>query len=395
MVGSRRYPTMAPTARAAVLLALTLACVEYRRAPAGPAAGVTAVEIVAGASHTCARMADGTVRCWGANEFGQLGDGSTTARSRPVPVVGLRDVGMLALGEGHTCALVGDGSVRCWGRNAVGQLGASVADRSLTPVPVQNLTAVEAIAAGDDHTCARLQDGSVRCWGLNDEGQLGGDDAAFRDTPVAVRDPAGTTNLTGVAGLAAGERHTCARMAAGGALCWGLNAFGELGDGTRVGRRLPAPVMNLGALEAIAAGERHTCARLDTQRVRCWGGNGDGQLGDGSTTDRDVPVDARGVEMAIAVRAGVTHSCALLDDQTVRCWGRDVEGQLGEVSIAVDGGGTIRSPGLGFVEEITAGAQHTCARLNNNEVRCWGANGSGQLGDGTVETRRTPVRVAW
>lgn len=181
----------------------------------------------------------------------------------------------------------------------------------------------------------------------------------------------------------------------GGALCWGLNDFGELGDGTRVQRSLPGPVVGLGALEGIAAGERHTCARLDNLTVRCWGGNGDGKLGDGTSNGSDRPVQAIGVAMAIAVRAGVGHSCALRDDQTVRCWGRNVEGQLGEVGIAVMGGGTLRSPGLTNVEEITAGGQHTCARLTNNEVRCWGANGSGQLGDGTLDMRTTPVRVMW
>jgi alpha-tubulin suppressor-like RCC1 family protein len=335
-------------------------------------------------------MMDGSVRCWGDNQYGQLGDGTTTARARPVTVPGIRDAAAIVAGEGHTCALLGDGTVRCWGRNADGQLGVSVIDRSYTPVTVQNLPAADTLVAGNAHTCVILRDDrTVRCWGLNDEGQLGDNATKNQDTPVLVR------GLTGAIGLAAGERHTCARLMAGGAQCWGINSDGELGDGTRTSRLVAGtPVVGLGAIDAIVAANHHTCVRLMDQTVRCWGENGDGQLGDGSAIERPMPVAVQGVAMAIAVRAGATHTCALLDEQTVRCWGRAAEGQLGEVRVASKGA-TLRSPGLTNVEEIAAGGLHSCARLNDGSVWCWGANGQGQLGDGSTIPRPMPVRVAW
>ncbi len=352
------------------------------------------VDLSVGGYHTCARFEDGTASCWGANSFGQLGDATTTAKSSPTRVSGIGGVVEISAGDRHTCALLRDGTVRCWGLNSDGQLGdGTLVDRHV-PTPVPGLRGVVELSAGADHTCARLSDGTVRCWGNNFRGQLGDGTTTDRSRPTEV------PGLSGVVALTAGGAHTCARVGGGAVRCWGDNASGQLGDGTTTNRPSPTTVPSLaGVMELDAGGDSfggHTCARLGDGTIRCWGSNLAGQLGDGTFVNRSSPTVVPGLSDVVDLSLGSDHSCARLVDGTVRCWGENLSGQLGD-------GTTLRRssptavPGLGGVIVASAGGDasggHTCVLLEGGEVRCWGRNAFGQLGDGSTTSRPTPTAV--
>lgn len=360
--------------------------------------GLAGVEqLVAGDLHTCALLANekpGGVQCWGANNGGQLGDGTLNERRGLVDVAGL-DSGVTAIGGGptHTCALLAGGA-RCWGVNYYAQLGNGSRYREVLPVTVADLpAAVQAIVAGDGHTClltasSKGASGGVYCWGRNERGQLGdgGSVSHYQPAPVI-----GLGSM--VRAIAAGWDHMCALDAAGGVLCWGDNWLGQLGDGTAQSyRNEPAAVIGLDSgVQAITAGRGHTCALTAAGGVQCWGDNKGGQLGNGTQTDSPQPVAVAGLDMGVrAVAAGLGLTCALTDGGGVKCWGA---GRVG------DGTPDLRSTpvdvvGLGSgVQAITAGDWHVCALLESGGVQCWGDNQQGQLGDGSTEARLSPVAV--
>ena len=233
--------------------------------------------ITAGASHTCALLANGGVKCWGQGGSGQLGNADTSAQLAPVDVIGLSStVSAIAAGGGHTCALLANDGVKCWGEGGVGQLGNNDTSSQPTPVDVVELgSSVSAIAGGYSHTCAVLANGGVKCWGQGSSGQLGNNDINNQPTPV---DVIGLSS--GVSAIAAGAHHTCALLASGGVKCWGYGANGELGNDDISEQPTPVDVTNLGSkVSAIAAGSSHTCALLASGSVKCWGSNARGQIG--------------------------------------------------------------------------------------------------------------------
>jgi alpha-tubulin suppressor-like RCC1 family protein len=367
--------------------------ISQRTAPVdvvGLASGVTA--IAAGGWHTCAVTAGGGVKCWGENSYCQLGDGTITQRTTPVNVVGLANgVAAVAVGWYHTCALTTGGGVKCWGYNAYGELGDGTTAGSSTPVDVVGLASgVTAIAAGTYHTCAVTTGGAVKCWGYNLVGQLGDGTTTSSSTAVDVVGLA-----SGVAAIATGAWHTCALTTSGGVKCWGDNPYGQLGDGTNTGSSTPVDVVGLATgVTSIATGGYHTCAVAAGGGVKCWGYNSHGQLGDGTTTRRWTPVDAVGLASgAAAVDAGYRHTCALTAGGGVKCWGYNVFGQL------ADGTTTQRTAPVDVVglatgvTSIATGGYHTCALSAGGGVRCWGWDGYGQLGLGTITYRPTPVDV--
>ncbi len=248
------------------------------------------VTISAGNEHTCAVLQNGTARCWGRNQYGQLGIGTASYDLvlSPAAVSGLSTVEGISTGGFHACALLGNGTVRCWGYNNGGQLGNGTMSTEPTPSPVavSGLTNAATISAGWHHTCAVLWDGTARCWGINTYGRLGDGSTTHRSTPAQV------SGLTNAASIAAGLLHTCAVLGDGTVRCWGYNNWGQLGNGTTSTGSNTAPVIVTGLTNAasITAGGYHSCSVLGTGTARTWGRNEVGQLGDGSTNSSSVPV---------------------------------------------------------------------------------------------------------
>lgn len=345
----------------------------------GLGTGVTAIML--GSDHACARKTGGAAWCWGHNDNGQLGDATTTDRYTPVAVTSLSSaVTALAGGGKHTCAIKSGGAVQCWGNNEYGQLGDGTITARYSPTPVPGLTSgVTNIAAGGNHVCAISSGGALQCWGYNDDGQLGDGITKDHHTPVAV------INLfNDVTAIAAKNFHTCAIRSGGAVQCWGDNEYGQLGDGTTTNRVTPVAVQGLSnGVAAIATGYGHTCALKDDGAVLCWGYNLSGQLGDGTTTDHLTPVLVAGITgTAISIVAGYEHNCVLTSSGAVQCWGSD----YGPTPV------TIHSLESG-VTQIAAGYYHTCILKSGGAMQCWGYNYNGQLGDGTVIDRFTPVPV--
>lgn len=377
-------------------------------------------------SHTCALTTSGDVECWGANRYGQIGDGTTTNQNAPLDVAGLPDgVTTVSTGTHHTCALANSG-VYCWGSNSLGQLGDGTVTRNVTPADVSGLSSgVSAIGSGDWGTCAIIG-GQVKCWGNNRTGQLGNGNPADSSVPSSVtlsgldsgvtavdgslQDTCAILNggvtcwsggyastieglSSGVSAISAAYVHRCA-IVNGGARCWGSNNYGQLGDGTTTFRSAPVDVSGLtSGVSSIAAGVLFSCAVLNGG-VQCWGFNVAGQLGDGTTTQRLTPVPVNGLSSGvIVVVAGQNHACALTTTGGVNCWGSNWSGELGDGSYTqrltpVDVSGLTSG-----VTALAAGANHTCAITSGGTVKCWGGNAFGELGDGTILTRNSPVSV--
>jgi alpha-tubulin suppressor-like RCC1 family protein len=345
--------------------------------------------LAGGGYHSCQALGPGTVRCWGDNEFGQIGDGTTTERHTPVQVTGIGKAVSIATGNYFSCALLAGGAVKCWGRNEYGQIGDNTtADRS-TPVSVLNLGApAVAIAAGEDHACALIVGGKLKCWGYNGSGTLGDDTVTNSSTPVFVH------KLSHVVDVDAGDFHTCATKADGTEWCWGYNNYGQLGNGTTTDSLVPTQVVGVKHALATALGDYTSCALNQARKVICWGYGGYGARGDGTTTEtKTMPGPVSALSNVAKLAYGYFNGCAVVKSGSELCWGRNSEGQVGDGSTS-DAPTPRTVAQLGRVADLGIGYEHALAMLKSGQTKAWGYNSTGQLGDGTTTDSPTPVTVS-
>jgi alpha-tubulin suppressor-like RCC1 family protein len=336
-------------------------------------------DVVAGAAHSCGLdLQGGTAYCWGRNDHGQLGDGTTTTRTRPVRVEGTFD--HLVAAADHTCALGrGDGSVWCWGSNRHGQLGLGTTSDALEPTRVALPGPALQVGVGYWHACALLATGDVHCWGGNVEGMLG--TGSTSEVVTAPQPVAGGMTFTAIA---VGYEHVCGLTEMGALYCWGGNTYGQIGDGTQWETRdAPTPVSGGRAFARVFAGgggcHGQTCGITPEGDTWCWGRNY--QRGTGGVTDLHLLVptplqEDPGFERVII---GPFVLCGITAGGEPYCWGETMHGELGNgPSTSVTRPTRILS-GRG-VQSVAIGERHVCA-VTSGDVLCWGENTSGQLGN--------------
>ncbi len=346
--------------------------------------GDPAIALGLGEEHSCALRTSGHVACWGANEVGQLGDGTTDDRLAPAEIPGIDDAIALSSGERHACVLRRGGSVWCWGWNLRGQLADAAVMERTTPTRI-DVGAVSELSCGYEHTCVR-SGATVTCWGGN---------TRFDATTGRVVDdptPREVEGLIAPQALVAGNESSCVIETGGAIACWGQGAQGRLGDGMFVDRGLPGSVAAVGPARALARFGFGFYAIETGGAAWGWGANGTGQLAAASPDVSATSLRITAVDGASHIVGGRFHGCALRAGR-VLCWGLNARGQIARDATIMEG----RTPELvagtpGGIVSIAAGSNHTCVRTAA-AIHCWGDNGRGQLGDGTTTIRRAPVRI--
>jgi alpha-tubulin suppressor-like RCC1 family protein len=340
-----------------------------------------------GQSFALALKQDGTAVAWGNNFAGELGDGSTSPRSAPVPVAGLTDIGAIGTGNYHSLAIKRDGTLWAWGANNRGQLGDGTTTTRLIPVQVSGMANILAVAGGDTHTLALRSDGTVWAWGGNSFGQLGDGTTTNRTKPTQV------VGLTGVAAIASRYNTSLALKSDGTVWAWGDNVFGQLGDGSTTNRPAPVRVSGLTGVRAISTGGDHSLALTSDGSVWGWGNDLYGQLCDGATTQLALtPLRATLATGVATISAGYLYTAFVKNDGTVWTAGGNFNGVLGIGSGFANPTVPVRLTALaGVVAVVTAGESNTVAIKKDGTVLAWGL-GVG-VGDGTTVERFTPVSV--
>jgi alpha-tubulin suppressor-like RCC1 family protein len=278
--------------------------------------------VVLGHRHGCT-IDDGALRCWGRNTVGQLGTGDLTFAAAPAPNLVTEPVLDLATYHSATCAIVGSG-VLCWGHDLNGQgwSWSDGGDRVLTPTPVPGLEDVEAIGVGPLAACALTSDSSIWCWGYGLNGELGDGALTSSATPVKVA----ASLASPVRHLAVGSGYACVLAGEPAVVqCWGV--LPQLDQLTPTPLTLPEQPM--GTTADLQAGQRHACVRLEDGRVQCWGLNDLGALGTGGFVQSEAPSSVVGLDDAVDLAVGNHHVCALREGGEMVCWGDAKYGQLG------------------------------------------------------------------
>jgi alpha-tubulin suppressor-like RCC1 family protein len=394
--------------------------------------GLSFFEVSAGQWHSCGIATSGAAYCWGANFYGQLGDGTTTdatapvlvsgglnwyaisagyyttcgitdarevycwgsgsylgdsyGADSPVPVIavsGLNNFEQASAGRG-TCGMTSDGDVYCWGEGYWGQGGDGTTNFHSSPVQVASNEFFRTVSVGIYHTCAGADDGDAFCWGRNQHGQLGDLNTPFVD-PL----PVGLTAQS----ISTGDGHACSVDGSGTAHCWGVGSSGQLGNGQSTRAESPVAVPSVTNFQEVSAGGYHSCGVTTTQQAYCWGANWNGQVGDGTFLNQDVPTLVSGGFSFGQLGTGWYHSCGVTTGGSVYCWGWNDQGQIGD-GTTNDAGTPLPVAVPGTAQRAYGGYRHSCALTSTGAVYCWGDNAYGQLGDGTNTDQPAPTLVS-
>ena len=364
--------------------------------------GRSAKAIALGGNHSCAILDDDTLKCWGDNTYGQVGDGSTTMRKIPtlINLPNGRKPKTIVMGKNHSCVILDNNALRCWGDNQHAQLGdgTKINRKTSTYINFGGGRTVKTVALGEGHTCAVLDDNTTRCWGRNHYGQLG---RGFRsDAP--------TTNPTEInlgtsyaKQLALGDNHSCALLNDDTLKCWGHGSNGQLGNGSRHNQYSPVTITvgtNRHATH-IESGTHHVCALRDDNSVTCWGRNDLSQLGATIAQDYDTAGDVvvnLGSGLTVEdISLGRSYSCAVMSDNTLKCWGYIMGQTISPYFYALYNNNALRPPtaislGGATPQKVAVGKQHVCVIQDDNFLKCWGENSKAQIGvnrsGGTIPT---------
>lgn len=410
-------------------------------------------EIAVGLGHICSLKGfDNEVYCWGQGTNGQLGQGNTSHIGDESPEMGSQllktnlgilvsqDVKQITANEIASCALFNDGKIKCWGGNDRGQLGLGNTNPrgegtgsmggGLPNVNLGSVSLPSQISSAGNHTCALFANGRIKCWGENASGQLGQGDTVNRGDGVGLMgNSLAFIDMNGelASSVYTGKNHSCAIMASGSLRCWGNNSSGQLGYGDTNSRGDGPGEMGANLLDInlsvdpgvtvidVALGEAHTCALFSNSRLKCWGSNSSGQLGYGDTVQRTSP-DANYVDVgsfdpgtgpvprgSIKIAAGGNISCAITDLSNLKCWGLNNLGQLGQGSTNNLGdnsgemGNSLISVKLGtsrLVKRVSISETFVCTVLDDNRIKCFGDNTFGQFGiESTVGAGTNPSQM--
>jgi alpha-tubulin suppressor-like RCC1 family protein len=452
---------------------------------AGSGAPTTWTAVAAAVEFTCAIAIDQSLWCWGFDVVGSLGDGENGTEETPVPSGSASDRWTQIAAGGYTaCGILTDGSMKCWGQGNDGELGNDSTNGSTTPVVVGHGDTWKSITVGSEHACGIDTSDALYCWGANTTGQL-----AMATTEMLESSPAMVTSPQGTwLAVAGGDAHTCAidstnalwcagldgggqlgsagggsrtmpthigsamHVALGGDVingtgdtacsidgnaqlaCWGNNANGAVGDTTLLDRDVPTAIsFGEGSVQSVAV-SNHVCAIDGADALYCWGYNTEGAIGDGSVTDRSAPVPIAGLWASVAtsrhtcaidamgssscwglndvgqtgqletipyvvspapiedtfmpIAVGDVHSCGIIAESVV-CWGDQTYGELGS-SAAAGGPNPVEVAGLPLSADLVAGGLDTCAGMSGT-FECWGKNDHGQLGNQTSTDAATPI----
>ena len=402
--------------------------------------------ITAGETFTCYLTPDAAIYCWGQAQYGQMGDASFSVTPQKVPGI-ISGSGsnflstQISAGDSHICALMVDTKVKCWGKNDYGQTGNGSTRQTGSGNPNEvhflhgtiypgggpgvaddnyvkdsgggTLSNITQISGGISTTCAIDTSKRAWCWGGNSKGQTGyGDVKTSGDyaAPSArlVRDGASSA-IVGFKSIAVGELFACGLKDDGTVWCWGDNSEGQLGNGGFADSSTPIQVTSVAGVTAIAVGARHACAVI-SGLVKCWGQGDDGRLGSARASGGLAPVDVPGLTNVVRISAGYAHSCALDSSARLWCWGRfydnfnpSMVGERGGAAASLRSGGVFGTSGTsstpqmvsGFtsVKSFASGNNHVCAVEVDGPMKCWGSGTYGQLGNNQLTGYSTPQNV--
>lgn len=372
--------------------------------------GVSYIHVSAAGEFTCGVTSTNKLKCWGRNVQGELGIGSTVMSRVPVEVDAANTYSKVYAGGGHlngpnpsACGLRVNGQLYCWGSNN-GQLANGFPIAIGTQVYIDAGTQYSKVCVGGSNTCGITTAGILKCWGVNNKGQVGDGTNDTRYSPVII--DAGVTykeiSISASTQTSSRDSHACGITTAGVLKCWGNNASYRLGDGTTTNKNKPVVIDSGVTYSKVSVGHASSCAITATGELKCWGLNNSGQLGDGTATTRTLPkvIDAGTTYSAVATsegyNTGKAHTCGITTAGVLKCWGDNSHGQLGNGSTSNSSVPVVVDAGVTY-SKISVGAAFlwgfTCGITTGGELKCWGGNGHGGLGDGTTVQKNSPVLI--